>query len=54
VRRRLGEWTCKQCGAVLDVHDGQRPDVMIAGESGQPNVRILSVDGREIHRCVIN
>jgi hypothetical protein len=47
-------WTCKQCGTALDVPAGRRPDVMIAAESGRPNVRILSVDGREIHRCVIS
>jgi hypothetical protein len=54
MRKRRGKWTCKQCGVVLDVPDGRRPDVMIAGESGRPNVRILSVDGREIHRCEIS
>ena len=54
MRMRRGDWMCKQCGAALDVPDGRRPDVKIAGASGEPNVRILSVDGREIHRCVIN
>ena len=53
MRRRRGEWTCKQCGVVLDVPEGRRPDVTIAAASGQPNVRILTVDGEEIHRCVI-
>jgi hypothetical protein len=54
MRRQHGEWTCKQCGVVLAVPDGRRPDVKIAGESGRPNIRILSIDGHEIHRCVIS
>jgi len=54
MRKRRGRWTCKQCGTVLDVPAGRRPDVMIAAASGQPNVRILTIDGAEIHRCVIS
>jgi hypothetical protein len=54
LRTERGQWVCKQCGAHLEVPEGQRPDVMIAAASGQPNMRILSIDGREIHRCVIS
>ena len=53
MRKRRGKWTCKQCGAVLDIPADRQPDVMIAAASGQPNVRILTIDGEEIHRCVI-
>ena len=54
MRKRRGLWTCRQCGAVLDIPAGRRPEVMIAAASGQPNVRILTIDGKEIHRCVIS
>ena len=53
MRKRRGKWTCKQCGEVLDVPADRRPDVTIVAASGQPNVRILTVDGEELHRCVI-
>ncbi len=53
MRKRRGKWTCKQCGAVLDIPADRRPDVTIAAASGRPNVRILTIDGAEIHRCVI-
>lgn len=54
MRKRRGHWECKQCGAVVDVPAGRQPDVMIAAASGQPNVRILTIDGTEIHRCMIS
>ena len=38
------------CGADLEVNEDDTVRT-IAGASGQPNVRILSVDGKEIHRC---
>ena len=53
MRKRDGKWTCKQCGTILDVPAGRKPDVTIAAASGQPNVRILTIDGVEVHRCVI-
>jgi hypothetical protein len=53
VRLDEGRWICKQCGAVLNVPAGRDPKVTIKGASGRPNVRILSIDGEEIHRCEI-
>jgi hypothetical protein len=42
-----------ECGAELD---GVPPDAVLRAElwarSGEPNVRVLTVDGKEVHRCV--
>jgi len=50
VRLIDGRFVCAVCGADLDVSEDDTVRT-IAGASGQPNVRILSVDGKEIHRC---
>ena len=42
---------CARCGAVLSVPSGKTPTVTFVGSGGQPNERVLVVDGREIHRC---
>jgi hypothetical protein len=44
---------CAQCGVRLDVPEGVAPQVSIEGASGASNMRILSIDGKEIHRCMI-
>jgi len=44
---------CAQCGATLDVPIGKTPKVTVVGSGGRPNVRVLVVEGREIHRCVL-
>jgi hypothetical protein len=46
-----GRYICARCGAVLDIAASTRPQVSMHGASGQPNVRIISVKGKEIHRC---
>jgi len=48
--------TPEQFGAVGDgvTNDLAAFKTMIAAASGQPNVRILTIDGVEIHRCVIS
>jgi hypothetical protein len=30
----------------------KRPVVTLHGSGGQPNVRVVTVDGAEVHRCV--
>jgi hypothetical protein len=44
---------CWLCGATLDVPDGVRPLSYIAGHSGRENERVLTVDDREVHRCIV-
>jgi hypothetical protein len=45
---------CVLCDATLDVPDGAEPKSHIEGRSGEPNVRVLTVEGREIHRCEVH
>jgi hypothetical protein len=44
---------CAQCGVPLDVPEGVVPRVSIEGASGASNMRVLSIDGKEIHRCTV-
>jgi len=42
-----------ECGDVLDIPVTNDPKVVIVAASGQPNMRALLFEGREIHRCEI-
>ncbi len=53
MRLRDGNWECIHCGAQLDVLHGVQPEVLIHSSSAKPTERVLSVDGREIHRCAL-
>jgi hypothetical protein len=53
MRLHDGRYECAHCGAVLDIPLMNDPRVMIRAASGQPNVRVLFLDEREIHRCEI-
>jgi hypothetical protein len=50
VKIRDGSYVCALCGAELDVSEHDTVTT-IAGSSGKPNLRILSIGGKEIHRC---
>ncbi len=50
MRPENGNDVCVLCGEQLDVSETDTVTT-IAGASGKPNVRILSANGREIHRC---
>ena len=52
VRELEGQKVCALCGAVLAIPDGGSARIMLVGSSGKANVRTISVDGQEIHRCV--
>jgi hypothetical protein len=54
VQKHGSTWTCRECGAVIDIAPGRVPDVRIHGASGRPNMRVLVLDGEEIHRCEID
>lgn len=53
MRLHDGRYECAHCGAVLDIPLRMDPQVMIRAASGQPNIRVLYFDNREIHRCDI-
>jgi hypothetical protein len=42
---------CVLCGKVVEIPEGKRTLVFIATASGQPNMRTITLDGRELHRC---
>jgi hypothetical protein len=48
-----GRYECAVCHAVLDVPEGVLPQVEIQATSGKPNVRVLRINGTEIHRCEV-
>jgi hypothetical protein len=52
-KTRHSKYRCQLCGAVLDVREATHVRTMIVGSSGEPNVRVMLEDGREIHRCAI-
>jgi hypothetical protein len=45
-----GTYTCALCGVRVEMAEDQLLTVIV-GASGKPNVRVLLVDGREVHRC---
>jgi hypothetical protein len=44
-------YRCALCGDLLEIPDAGEPRVTVEGTGGQPNQRVLSIDGEEIHRC---
>jgi hypothetical protein len=53
VRLHDGRYECAHCGEYLDIPLTKKPVITMTARSGEPNVRVLSLDGREIHRCEI-
>ena len=49
-----GRYECALCGAVLTIPLTAKPRVVLEARSGKRNVRILSMDGRELHRCEVD
>jgi hypothetical protein len=47
-------YVCANCGAILDIALTDDPQATIHGASGQPNVRTLMLDGKQIHACQID
>ena len=48
------KYRCALCDEPLDVPLNAGVRVMIRATSGRPNIRVLSLDGREIHRCEVD
>jgi hypothetical protein len=53
LRLHDGRYECAHCGTILDIPLAENPLVTMQARSGQPNVRVLKFEGREIHRCEI-
>jgi hypothetical protein len=47
--RRNDNYECTLCGAIVDFPADTKPRVISASDA--PTMRVLSVDGKEIHRC---
>ncbi|HVJ96319.1 MAG TPA: hypothetical protein VNC41_05770 [Acidimicrobiia bacterium] len=54
MRLHDGRYECAHCGTVLDIPLTENPIVTMQARGGQPNVRVLKYDGREIHRCEVH
>jgi hypothetical protein len=48
-----GKYVCAHCGAKLDVPLGAPPKVTVRAASGEPDIRVLTRDGKELHRCAV-
>ena len=53
MRQLDGRWLCVECGAELHVPQGEEPKVSLHAASGKPNVRVLKLGNKEIHRCEV-
>jgi hypothetical protein len=51
VADRNGDYKCSSCGIVVDIPAGAKVRTMIVGASGKPNMHVLVVDGKQVHRC---
>jgi hypothetical protein len=46
-------YVCTLCNTTIAVSGEERPVDMIVGQSGEPNVRVVSVENVEVHRCIV-
>jgi hypothetical protein len=53
VQRRDGRDNCSLCGEEIPMPRRRRFRTVIIGVSGKPNVRVVTVEGAEVHRCEI-
>ncbi len=53
VRLRDGRFECSDCGAFLELLLDEALRVVVYETNTRPNVRILALDRREIHRCTV-
>jgi hypothetical protein len=46
-----GRYECVLCGTELDIPLTAQPQVMLEARSGYQNIRVLTLNGTEVHRC---
>jgi hypothetical protein len=53
--RKVGRdrYECALCGAELAMSDAARARTLIVSSTGKPNVRVMFVGGKEVHRCTL-
>ena len=51
---RNGKYLCTLCGAELDISADEHPLALIRASSGEPNMRVISLGGNEIHACPLD
>ena len=49
-----GRYECVLCGVVLDVPVTASPTAVLEARGGRRNVRVLTIDGSELHRCEVD
>jgi len=54
VRLVDGRYECALCGVRLDIPGDDEPRVMIKAGGGERPMRVLIMDGVEIHACVVS
>jgi hypothetical protein len=52
-RRADGTYVCSECDEVVEIPLWAMPTAMFVQEPDGPRLRLLLVDGREIHRCEV-
>ena len=53
MRQIRDRYVCDYCGAWIEAAPDQVPRAVLRGGSGRKTVRVLSVDGKEVHRCEV-
>jgi hypothetical protein len=48
-----GRYECVLCGAVLNISDAAKVRTLIVTSTGKPDVRVIFVGGKEVHRCTL-
>jgi hypothetical protein len=53
--KRIGPdtYVCTLCNTTVEVSGEERPVVVIRADSGQPNIRVVTVQDVEVHRCIV-
>lgn len=53
LRLHNGKYLCTLCGEQIDIAPEQQPLVLIKASGGKPNLRVISLDGVEVHACPV-
>jgi hypothetical protein len=48
-----GNYVCSMCGTEIPITADQRPLAMIKAASGEPNMRVITLAGKELHACPV-